>query len=175
MPQSIAKAPSACMQRCHEEYRPQPAADLQGCSCDEQPPLAVEAQQRLPALALPVLDHVRLVQDEVAPLLALEHLRGRQECGERMRAHRCEMSSGGIRPCCQVRANLYAGVEGCTQPDIWARVRTVLMTVHHCPFVCSCIVLLHKAAWLGSAVFQEHVCSRNTCTPLRPAVPVCSW
>jgi hypothetical protein len=50
------------------------APHLQRCACDEQAPLAVEAQQRLPALALPVLDHVRLVQDEVLPLLATEHL-----------------------------------------------------------------------------------------------------
>lgn len=49
---------------------------LQGGPCDEQAPLAVEAQQRLPALALPVLDHVRLVQDQVAPLLAPKHLSG---------------------------------------------------------------------------------------------------
>lgn len=47
---------------------------LQRRARDQQPPLRVEAQQRLPALRLPVLDHVRLVEDQVAPLLAAEHL-----------------------------------------------------------------------------------------------------
>lgn len=41
---------------------------------DEQATLGVEVEQRLPAETLPILDHVRLVENEVLPLLALEHL-----------------------------------------------------------------------------------------------------
>ncbi len=41
---------------------------------DEQTALAVKVQQSLPPLALPVLDHVRFIQDQVFPLLAPEHL-----------------------------------------------------------------------------------------------------
>lgn len=41
---------------------------------DEQATLGVEVKQRLPAQTLPVFDHVRLVENEVLPLLALEHL-----------------------------------------------------------------------------------------------------
>ncbi len=41
---------------------------------DEQAALAVEVEQSLPSLALPVLDHVRFIQDQVLPLLAPEHL-----------------------------------------------------------------------------------------------------
>ncbi len=47
---------------------------LQGRARDEQAALRVEVEQRLPPLALPVLDHVRLIQDEILPLLPLEHL-----------------------------------------------------------------------------------------------------
>ena len=41
---------------------------------DEQAALAVEVEQSLPPLALPVLDHVRFIQDQVFPLLAPKHL-----------------------------------------------------------------------------------------------------
>ncbi len=41
---------------------------------DEQAALAVEVEQSLPPLALPVLDHVRFIQDQVLPLLSPEHL-----------------------------------------------------------------------------------------------------
>lgn len=41
---------------------------------DEQAALAVEVEQSLPSLALPVFDHVRFIQDQVFPLLAPEHL-----------------------------------------------------------------------------------------------------
>ena len=41
---------------------------------DEQAALAVEVEQSLPPLALPVLDHVGFIQDQVFPLLAPEHL-----------------------------------------------------------------------------------------------------
>ena len=43
-------------------------------TCDEEAALAVEVEQGLPPLALPVLDHVGLIQDQVLPLLAPEHL-----------------------------------------------------------------------------------------------------
>ena len=49
------------------------ASNVQRTS-DEEAACGVEVEERLPAHALPVLDHVRLVQDEVAPLLAAEHL-----------------------------------------------------------------------------------------------------
>ncbi len=41
---------------------------------DEQAALAVEVEQSLPPLALPVLDHVCFIQNQVFPLLAPEHL-----------------------------------------------------------------------------------------------------
>lgn len=43
-------------------------------TCDEEAALAVEVEQRLPPQALPVLDHVGFVQDQVLPLLPPEHL-----------------------------------------------------------------------------------------------------
>ena len=43
-------------------------------TCDEEAAFAVEVEQCLPPLALPVLDHMGLVQNQVLPLLAPEHL-----------------------------------------------------------------------------------------------------
>ena len=43
-------------------------------TCDKETALAVEVKQCLPPLALPVLDHVGLIQNQVLPLLAPEHL-----------------------------------------------------------------------------------------------------
>lgn len=40
---------------------------------DEQAALGVKVEQRLPAKTFPILDHVRLVENEILPLLALEH------------------------------------------------------------------------------------------------------
>lgn len=45
-----------------------------GATCNEETPLAVEIQQGLPPLALPVLDHVSLIQNEILPLLPPKHL-----------------------------------------------------------------------------------------------------
>ena len=50
---------------------------------NEQAAFGVEVEQSLPAEALPVLYHVRLVKNEVLPLLALEHLRILQPQRER--------------------------------------------------------------------------------------------
>ena len=47
---------------------------LERSSGDQQPPSAVEIQQRLPALAFPVLDHVGLVKYEILPFFPPEHL-----------------------------------------------------------------------------------------------------
>mmetsp|Transcript_5126 Transcript_5126/g.14694 ORF Transcript_5126/g.14694 Transcript_5126/m.14694 type:complete len:252 (-) Transcript_5126:407-1162(-) len=46
---------------------------LERRSSDQQAPLRVEVEERLPPLRLPVLDHVRLVQDEIFPFLAPKH------------------------------------------------------------------------------------------------------
>ena len=61
----------------HEEVHETPELHqviLQRRPGNEQPPPAVEVEQRLPALRLPVLDHVGLVQDQELPLLPPEHL-----------------------------------------------------------------------------------------------------
>lgn len=55
------------------------SAALEAClacrpTCDEQAAFTVEVEQSLPALTLPVLDHVGLIQDQVLPLLPPEHL-----------------------------------------------------------------------------------------------------
>lgn len=42
-------------------------------TCDEKAALAVKVEQGLPPLALPVLDHVSFIKDEVLPLLAPKH------------------------------------------------------------------------------------------------------
>ena len=63
--------------RGHEEMHEGPELHevvLQGGPGDQQAALGIEVEQRLPPLALPVLDHVGLVQDKVLPLLAPEHL-----------------------------------------------------------------------------------------------------
>lgn len=51
-----------------------PTANIVAQTCDEQTPFAVEVEQGLPPLALPVLDHVSLIQNQILPLFAPEHL-----------------------------------------------------------------------------------------------------
>lgn len=56
----------------HEEVHERPElheAVLQRGTGEEEPPLGVERQERLPALALEILDVLGLVQDEVVPLV----------------------------------------------------------------------------------------------------------
>ena len=68
----------------HEEVHQAPElheAVLQRCPGQKDPVLGVEVQQGLPLQALPVLDQVRLVEDEEVPLLAAEHFRVRQDEG----------------------------------------------------------------------------------------------
>lgn len=55
----------------HEEMHQRPQlhqAVLQRGAREQQPPLRVESQERLPPLALEVLDVLGLVQDEMVPL-----------------------------------------------------------------------------------------------------------
>ena len=51
-----------------------PQVSREGCTSDEEAVPRGEVQEGLPAHALPILDHVRLVQDEVPPLPPLENL-----------------------------------------------------------------------------------------------------
>lgn len=74
----------------------------QQLTCDEQPPLAVEVQQGLPSLTLPVLDHVSFIQDEVLPLLAPKHfsilrINGRSQADLVLPASACKNKSCSIR------------------------------------------------------------------------------
>ncbi len=45
---------------------------LKWCARQKEAPLAVECEQRLPALGLEVLNVLGLIEDEVFPLLSLE-------------------------------------------------------------------------------------------------------
>jgi hypothetical protein len=77
--------------------------NLQRSPCDEQAALAVEAQQGLPALAFPVLDHVGLVKDQVAPLFAPENLQPtpKSKCpgGGGGQRHGVGCMTASARPC----------------------------------------------------------------------------
>lgn len=69
----------------HEEVHEGPELHevvLQGGASDEEAALGVEVQQGLPPLALPVLDHVGLVQNQILPLLAPKHLGVLHECDQ---------------------------------------------------------------------------------------------
>jgi hypothetical protein len=74
----------------HQEVHQRPQLHqvvLQGSARDQQAALGREPQQRLPPLRLPVLDHVRLVQDQVPPFLAPKHLGVLKSEGVRGDAH----------------------------------------------------------------------------------------
>ena len=61
----------------HEEMHQAPQLHqivLQRGASQQDPPAGVKPQKRLPPLGLPVLDHVRFVQNQVVPLLPPEHI-----------------------------------------------------------------------------------------------------